>query len=101
MREQFQHYISAALELSEYTGGETKIALGINIILVRSEETLKIDVHKLLRNWQKKFNVDERAKKYKIPMPYSTKLTKPAESDINLNLNFNTCLRSGHCCTLQ
>ena len=82
MREQFQHHMSAALELSEYTGGETKIALGINITRVWSEGTLKIDVHQAIEKLAKKFNVDERAKKYKIPMPYSTKLTKPAESDI-------------------
>ena len=83
MREEFQQHMSDALELSEYTGGETKLALGINITRDWSAGTLKIDVHQAIEKLATKFNLtDERAKKTKIPMPYNAKLTKPAECDI-------------------
>ena len=59
--------MSDALELSEYTSGETNLALGINITRDWSAGTLKIDVHQAIEKLATKFNhTDERAKKNKI-----------------------------------
>ena len=81
MRAEFQHHMSAALEMSTYTGGETKQALGINI--TRTAETLKIDVNQAIEKLAKKFGLDDAlSERTTIPMHPDAKLTKPDDSEI-------------------
>ena len=85
MRADFQHHMSA--EMSTYTEGETKQALGNNI--TRTANTLKIDVHQAIEKLATKFGLgDVLPERTTIPMPPDAKLNKPGDSEIILESEF-------------